>query len=612
MMGYYPRSMFGNKNLMRNLYLFQPQYSVEFHGQKNYWLPYSIGSLWSYLNQFDDIKQNYRLAELGYKRENQDAVIARMENPAVCGFSCYVWNERYCLDLAEKIKQQWPDCVIVFGGPQAHAGTLDHKFIDTVVYGEGERSFLKILKQVAAGDQVEVIYPKDRIDELDFPSPYLEGVFDDIIKSEPDATWQAALETNRGCPYSCTFCDWGSAIYSKVRKFDLTRVSEEIEWMAKNNVSYIFVADANFGILKDRDLEIARMLKEAVDHPESKLESLNIQFAKNSTEVVFEIGKILGDSLKGLTFSVQSMNDETLEAIKRKNMEINKFSTLLEMGAKYGASTYTDMILGMPHETVDTWKAGLAELLEVGQHQSIDVWFTQLLPNSELAQFASRQKYKISSIHAKNYTSIYNSEDDHAETIELINGTKTMSTDDMVDSYLYGWMIVQFHIPGYSQLLSKYSRNVLNLSYAEFYNCLYEIIKTDQLFGPMYEELKRIVSTYLYTGEIVTDDASLRGHALHHFASKQIYDNRERIVDLVGQFVDIPDNIKDLQRCFIANTSNNNSIIIDSEYDIDTWARKSIVYQVDTRIPYNENFDFWNHRRRGLLKNKFTIIERKS
>jgi hypothetical protein len=182
----------------------------------------------------------------------------------------------------------------------------------------------------------------------------------------------------------------------------------------------------------------------------------------------------------------------------------------------------------------------------------------------------------------------------------------------MVDSYLYGWMIVQFHIPGYSQLLSKYSRNVLNLSYAEFYNCLYEIIKTDQIFGPMYKELQRIVSTYLYTGEIVTEDASLRGHALHHFASKQIYNNRERIVDLVGKFVDISDNIKDLQRCFIANKSNNNSIIIDSEYDIDTWARKPIVYQVDTKIPYNENFDFWNHRRRGLLKNKFTIIERTS
>ena len=594
---------------MRNLYLFQPQYSIEFHGQKNYWLPYSIGCLWSYLNQFNDIKENYQLKELGYKREQQIDIIARMVDPAVCGFSCYVWNEQYCLDLAKKIKQQWPDCVIVFGGPQAHTGTLNHQFVDTIVYGEGERSFLKIFRQVVAGNSVDQIYPKDRIEELDFPSPYLDGVFDDIIKSEPTATWQATLETNRGCPYSCTFCDWGSAIYTKVRRFNLDRVAKEIDWLSKNNVSYIFVADANFGIFKDRDLEIAHLLRAAVDHSESKIESLNIQFAKNSTEVVFEIGKILGDNLKGLTFSVQSMNDKTLETIKRKNMEINKFSTLLELGAKYGAVAYSEMILGLPLETVETWKNGMTELLEVGQHNAIDIWFTQLLPNSELAQFSSRQQYKISSIQAKNYTSIYNTEDDHSEIIELINGTGTMSTEDMIESYLYGWMICQFHIPGYSQVLAKYSRNVLEVSYRKFYDSLYKAIQSDPVFGTIYAELKQTVDTYLKKGELVVNDANLRGHALHYYASKQIYDNRKHVIDLVSTFMSIPNNIKQLQSYFIADKSQTGPITIASDYNIDTWAESPILYEVNTKIPYNENFDFWAQRRKGLLKNKFTILQ---
>ena len=101
---------------MHNIYLYQPQFSVEFHGQKNYWIPYSVGCLWSYLQQYKDITDNWDLKELGHKREDQQLIVDRMENPKLCGFSCYVWNERYSLDLAKKVKEKFPECVIAFGG----------------------------------------------------------------------------------------------------------------------------------------------------------------------------------------------------------------------------------------------------------------------------------------------------------------------------------------------------------------------------------------------------------------------------------------------------------------------------------------------------------------
>ena len=47
------------------------------------------------------------------------------------------------------------------------------------------------------------------------------------------------LETNRGCPYGCTFCDWGSATLSRIRKFDLDRVFAELEWCAKNGFKVV-------------------------------------------------------------------------------------------------------------------------------------------------------------------------------------------------------------------------------------------------------------------------------------------------------------------------------------------------------------------------------------
>ena len=592
---------------MHNIYLFQPQFSVEFHGQKNYWIPYSVGCLWSYLQQYEDITNNWNLKELGHKREDQQLIVDRMENPKLCGFSCYVWNERYSLDLAKKVKEKFPECVIAFGGPQVNASFLEYDFIDTVVYGEGERSFHSIMNLIHNNEPVKQVWEKDRLSDLDYPSPYTTGVFDQMVIDNPDATWQVTLETNRGCPYACTFCDWGSATYTKVRRFDVERVREEIDWIATHNCSYIFCADANFGIFRDRDIEIANMLRGALEHPESKLESINIQFAKNSNETVFEIGRILGDALKGITFSVQSMNPDTLEVIKRKNMKVNKFSELMELGQKYETSTYTDMILGMPLETLETWKDGLNELLEVGQHQAIDIWFTQLLPNSELSQPESREKYGITHVSAENYTNMYNVEDQHAEIMDLINGTNTMSTEEMVKAYAYGWLITQFHIPGYSQLLAKYARNVMNVPYRVFYDELWERVKNDDIFSPVLNDLNDTVYHYLKTGKIISDDPSKKGHSLLHYNSKLIYDNKDRIMELAMKFFDyLPDDIIEMQKYYVIDPGQPEQINIRSSLNIEDWTHTATNYSIETKIPYDDNFDFWHNRRRGLIKNKIT------
>ena len=84
----------------------------------------------------------------------------------------------------------------------------------------------------------------------------LSGSFDRLIEAYPENEWLILWETNRGCPFKCTFCDWGSATASKVNKFDLERLKLEIDWFSKNKIEFIFCCDANFGILK-RDIEIA-------------------------------------------------------------------------------------------------------------------------------------------------------------------------------------------------------------------------------------------------------------------------------------------------------------------------------------------------------------------
>ena len=69
---------------------------------------------------------------------------------------------------------------------------------------------------------------RERIKEyLILPSPYLEGTFEDLFKKY-DYQWTPTWETNRGCPYQCTYCDWGSAIAAKLRNFEKERLYREL------------------------------------------------------------------------------------------------------------------------------------------------------------------------------------------------------------------------------------------------------------------------------------------------------------------------------------------------------------------------------------------------
>jgi radical SAM superfamily enzyme YgiQ (UPF0313 family) len=598
---------------MKNVYLFQPQYVVEVRKEKNYWLPYSAGCIWSYAAQFKDITDNFQLKEIIFKREKQQAILDRLENPDICGFSCYTWNHQYCVTLAEKIKKKWPKCKIVFGGAEVHSSFLNHKFIDSLVFAEGEKAFVKILRDYLSEQDIEVIYPKNRLEDLDIPSPYLTGLFDRYVEENPDAIWAGVIETNRGCPYSCTFCDWGGITYSKIKKFNLEKVAAELDWMSTHNVAYIMTGDANFGIFKERDLEIAKMIRVAADRPGSKLESMNVNFAKNSSETVYELGKILGSLLRGgITFSLQSLNTDTLEAIKRTNMEVNKFGDLISLSEKYGVLNYTEMILGLPLETVESWKKGITELLELGQHQNIDLWLAQLLLNSELSTTESRQKYKISSVMAKDYLTLENTNefDECVELIEIINGTSTMTTAQMVEAYLYSWMIVHFHVTGYSQMIARYCRNIRNISYRTFYDLLHEKLQQEPTLGKHQKEFGHVLHTYLTTGELIATDG-FKGHTIYGMSFKFIYDHKDLVINLAAEtakeLTTLPQNIIDLQENFIFDQRHKFPREFDSEIDIMHWTETPTQYQITNKTANNQ-FDFYFSRRKNLLKNKFVQL----
>jgi len=596
--------------MKQNIYLFQPQYAVEYRKEKSYWIPYSVGCIWAYVNQFQDIQDNFELQDIIFRREPPDDVLDRLENPVLCGFSCYVWNFKYCSIMAEKIKKKWPNCVIVFGGAQSSGNLIKHEFIDSIIIAEGEENFLEILRRIIDKKPPELLYQKRRLQQLDLPSPYTTGVFDKILSNNPGALWSMTFETNRGCPYSCTFCDWGGATYSKVRKLEIDRIREDLEWAIGRPITYVICADANFGIFKERDMEIAKIIKSVSE--KSLVDAVNLQYAKNSTETVFSIARFLGSLNRGITISVQSMNDDTLIAIKRKNLDVNNISHLMHLSQVHEVPTYTEVILGLPLETLDSWKQGFDRILEMGQHHSIDMWLSQLLENSEMNQPDSRSKYGIKSITAKDYMPLYNPGDwrDIEEEIELVCATNTMTTEELIEGYMYGWMIIHFHINGFSQIIAKYLRYQCNISYRKFYDAMFDELRNkNNFFYDHYNELLNVVNHYMTTGVLLNFDTAKGGHGIHAISYKYIYDNQLHAIDVAIQVAEqitgnLPDSIKNLQNNYVFNPNVSYPVKIESEFDIDTWDKEDRIYNITAKLELTDGFEFYTWRRKGLLKNR--------
>jgi hypothetical protein len=338
-----------------------------------------------------------------------------------------------------------------------------------------------------------------------------------------------------------------------------------------------------------------------------------LQYAKNSTDVVFTIAKIIGDLGRGVTVSVQSMNDMSLEAIKRKNLDINNIRHLMRLSEEYSVPTYTEVILGLPLETPESWRQGLADILEMGQHSSIDMWFTQLLENSELAQPMSRMQYGIKSIIAKDYMPQYNPNDfrEIEEEIELVNETNTMSTAQMVECYMYGWMFIHFHISGYSQFYSRYCRHRKNISYRQFYDRVFEKLHEETFFHDHFVELQKVVDHYLRTGQMKKFENHTRGgHGIHALSYGFMYENRNEAYALARQvaesFCELEPGLDTVQQNFIFDPEQQYPVQAELDFDLSTWTNTTTCYTINPKMYLNKEFDFYQYRRQGLIKNKIT------
>ena len=594
---------------MKNVYLFQVNYQMG-HGQyTSLWLPYSVASIWAYVEQFDEIKNNFHVKDCIFKREEFEDVIDRMEDPDVCLFSHYLWNDNYNLELAKLIKERWPNVHIVFGGPQvdetASNFLLVNPHVDTVVINEGEVSLHTLLKDYLEDDVKPIYHVARRVQLEGLPSPFTDSkILQKIVDENPATKWATCIETNRGCPFKCTFCDCGSLTHSKITKFDLDKVYKEWDWIVNNGIEYVHIADANFGVFYERDKEIVDYIvkcKKDTDFPHN----VSATWYKNAAEKMIGLAKMLEDVNlnKGFTLSVQSMNEETLDSIERKNMEMSKLADMYAQCEKQDVAYYTEFILGLPFETLQTWKKGLCAAVEAGCHHHIDIHPLEVLKNSAFAEQVKQFNYEVFTftVVTKKQPSLI------PERHNYVIASEFMTRQEYIDSWMFSWLVLHFHHYAWTQLLARFARKYKDLSYLQFYEDLFEqCISKDPFFMDLYNKQEAELKSFFWNTS--SDTVFDNDNVIVVLNQIEWHNNRDKVQQIISDwartyFSDLDDDLLQevihVNNLWVTNMDRHNAHEEMFDYNIPEYivddqelVKKPVTYTFSNKYRWPNNKDF--------------------
>lgn len=420
------------------------------------YLPYSTGLLRAYAESIPEIKENFEFQDFLFIRDDVDSILANYVDPDVVAFSAYSWNFQLSLTLARRLKELYPDVYIIFGGPNVpRDGTKffqDYPFINVGVFGEGEVLFADILLKYKSKKDVPhhvCLQLEEVAKDLDtFLSPYTTGLFDSIVAKHPEIEFKTVIETNRACPFSCTFCFWGqSAIDKKIAYHSLEYIEKEARWIAENKIAYVFCSDANFGMFK-RDIDIARIyagFKSKYNYPEK----FRVAYGKNAGENVYQTAVVLSqaDLAKTVTLAVQSHDETTLKNIRRSNIKLSVFQDLQRRYTEAGIPTYSEIILGLPGETKESFLEGVDAIISAALNNQVFIYHCIILPNTEMSEPEYLEKHKVKTVtiplaEVHGNVRLTNLVQEY-ETIAI--GTESMTIDDWRHCAVISWIAQLCH-----------------------------------------------------------------------------------------------------------------------------------------------------------------------
>ena len=419
--------------------------------------PLNVGLIASYtLNKF---KKYVDISLFKHIDELEKAVIE--SPPDILGLSNYCWNERIGYDIFKIAKDSNPNILTVSGGPNfPHDVTSQQSFMNNhpeimfYVPIEGEIGFSNIVERMLSvyskGKNIEYVFERpiegcisrkkdgtlqylssiDRIRNLDeIPSPYTTGLLDRFFDSELNPM----IQTNRGCPFSCTFCVDGADDVQQVNQFSIQRTEDELNYIGTRipkNKNLLYISDLNFGMYP-KDIKICDIISQ-IQQNYGYPQRIIVSTGKNKKERIIDSIKRLHGALRFL-IAVQSTDNTVLTNIKRDNISIDHMMALAPAIKNENLRTSSEVIVALPGDTYETNVNTIKHLLRA-QIDDIQIYTLILFKGAELDTLQERKKWGFKTkfrILPKDFTTLCSGKK-VLEIEEVVIATNTLSFDEYV------------------------------------------------------------------------------------------------------------------------------------------------------------------------------------
>ena len=284
-------------------------------------------------------------------------------DPDVVGFSAFLWSFPFFLDLAQIVKADDPSRLIVFGGPSGRPVMLEHEphrqksaAVDVLVINEGEDTFrevialpdrsvenLKRIQGLAIRDGDGWVETATRpLGDLNLlSSPYEMGLI--------PGGGLGILQTYRGCPFTCSFCEWGT-MESPKRVRTTESLSDEFSAMERLGLGAALLADAGLN-LNQGAFNNLRAAAEQSGFLSQRGLICEVYPAKVRREHLDFLAGV-GNAYVGV--GLQSFDNKVLANVDRKYDEAKFDATLQALGEV--ATLAVEIIVGLPGDSPEAFR----------------------------------------------------------------------------------------------------------------------------------------------------------------------------------------------------------------------------------------------------------------